>query len=78
MVREFPRFLLEHFAIKVIAIEEAKDTDAMKIDELIGSLQKIKMNLDESKKNKLKDEKIIILPVIISMAIASNTTIEEF
>lgn len=62
----------------MIAIEEANDTNAMKIDELIGSLQKFKMNLDESRKNKLNEEKSIVLPVIALVATVSNTTIEEF
>ena len=39
VVRKILRSLLESFRAKVIAIEESKDLDEIKIQELIGSLQ---------------------------------------
>ncbi|MBA0787670.1 hypothetical protein Gotri_028215 [Gossypium trilobum] len=50
LLRNVLRSLPERFSIKVIAIEKAKDMDSFKIDELVGSLQNFKLNLDESKK----------------------------
>lgn len=40
-------------------MEEAKNIDAMQIDELIGALQTFDTNLDEAKGNKIKGEKSI-------------------
>lgn len=39
------RFLPERFIPKVIAIEESKDLDAIKIEELQGSLQTYEFSL---------------------------------
>ena len=36
---------LERFRAKVTAIEESKDVDSLKIDELVGSLQTFEMTL---------------------------------
>ena len=39
MVRKILRFLPESFRVKVTTIEESKDLDDIKVQELIGSLQ---------------------------------------
>ena len=39
------------FQSKITAIEESKNLDTMKIDELIGSLQTFKLNLRQKKKD---------------------------
>jgi len=44
--------LLEHFRIKVTTIEESKDLDEMKIEELVGSLQTYEYSLPLVKKAK--------------------------
>nr|KJB11281.1 hypothetical protein B456_001G251200 [Gossypium raimondii] len=49
VVRKVLKYLLECFSIKATAIEEANDIDTIKNYELIGSLQKLEMNLDESR-----------------------------
>ena len=46
------RSLLERFQAKVTAIEESKDIDALKVENLVGSLQTFKANLRQCKKNK--------------------------
>ena len=43
---------LERFRAKVTAIEESKDVDSLKIDELVGSLQTFEMALVSPKKVK--------------------------
>jgi hypothetical protein len=44
--------LPEHFRIKVTSIEESKDLDSMKIEELVGSLQTYEYSLPPVKKAK--------------------------
>jgi hypothetical protein len=44
--------LLEHFRIKVTTIEESKDLEEMKIEELVGSLQTYGLSLSPVKKLK--------------------------
>jgi hypothetical protein len=44
--------LPEHFRIKVTAIEESKDLEEMKIEELVGSLQTYELSLPPVKKMK--------------------------
>jgi hypothetical protein len=39
LIKKILRSLPEHFRIKVITIEENKDLDDMKMEELVGSLQ---------------------------------------
>jgi regulator of replication initiation timing len=39
LIQKILRSLLEHFRIKVTTIEESKDLEKMKIEELVGSLQ---------------------------------------
>jgi hypothetical protein len=48
ILRSFP----EHFRIKVTTIEESKDLDEMKIEELVGSLQTYEYSLPLVKKTK--------------------------
>ena len=38
MLENFLRSLLERFMLKVTIIEESKDVDSMRVDELVGSL----------------------------------------
>ncbi|KAH6756238.1 peroxin 19-1 [Perilla frutescens var. hirtella] len=47
LVRKVLRSLLRKFAYKVAAIEEAKDIKSMRLDELMGSLRRFEMNLDD-------------------------------
>jgi hypothetical protein len=51
-IKKILRSLLERFRIKVTAIEEIKDLDTMKIEELVGSLQTYEFYLPPLKKNK--------------------------
>ena len=51
-MRSFP----DRFSSKVIAIEEAKDLDFMKLEDLMGSLRAFEMN-----QKKRKNEKSIAL-----------------
>ena len=50
LVRKTLRPLLERFAYKVAAIEEAKDVDSMKLDELMGSLRTFELKFKKDKK----------------------------
>ena len=52
LVQETLRSLPKRFAYKVTAIEEAKDVQNMKLDELMGSLRTFEMNLEEEKGDK--------------------------
>ena len=52
MVRKILRSLLESFRAKVTAIEESKDLDEIKIQELIGSLQTYELGLPSYKTSK--------------------------
>ena len=51
-VRNILRSLPESFRAKVIAIEESKDLDEIKIQELIGSLQTYELSLPSQRKSK--------------------------
>ena len=53
VVRKILRSLLESFRAKVTAIEESKDLDEIKIQELIGSLQTYELGLPFHKSNLL-------------------------
>ena len=46
------RSLHERFAYKVIAIEEARDLNIMKLNELMDSFQNFELNLKQNKKDK--------------------------
>ena len=52
LVRKTLRSLPERFAYKVAAIEEARDVQNMRLDELMGSLQTFELNLKMNKKDK--------------------------
>ena len=52
VVRKILRSLLESFQAKVTAIEESKDLDEIKVQELIISLQTYKLTLPSQRKSK--------------------------
>ena len=52
VVRKILRSLLESFHSKMTAIEESKDLDEIKVQELIGSLQTYELSLPNQKKSK--------------------------
>ena len=52
IVRKIFRSLPESFRAKVIAIEESKDLDDIKVQELIGSLQTYELSLPNQRKSK--------------------------
>ena len=52
IVRKILRSLLESFRANVIAIEESKDLDDIKVQELIGSLQTYELSLPSQRKSK--------------------------
>ena len=52
IVRKILRSLLESFRAKVTAIEESKDRDEIKVQELIGSLQTYELSLPSQRKSK--------------------------
>ena len=52
IVRKILRSLLESFHANFIAIEESKDLDDIKVQELIGSLQTYKLSLPSQRKSK--------------------------
>ena len=51
VVRKILRSLLESFHAKVTAIEESKDLDEIKVQELIGSLQTYELSLPNQRKS---------------------------
>ncbi|XP_022866044.1 uncharacterized protein LOC111385848 [Olea europaea var. sylvestris] len=52
IVRKVLRSLPEKFRPKVTAIEESKDLDTIKIEELVGSLQTYELTISQPRKNK--------------------------
>ena len=50
--RKILRSLSERFRAKVTAIEESKDVDSLKLDELVGSLQTFQMTIQSPRKSK--------------------------
>jgi hypothetical protein len=52
LIRKIVRSLPERFRIKVTTIEESKDLEEMKIEELVGSLQTYELSLPSIKKQK--------------------------
>jgi hypothetical protein len=52
LIRKILRPLPERFRIKVTAIEESKDLEEMKIEELVGSLQTYEYSLPSVRKAK--------------------------
>ena len=52
VVRKILRSLPESFCAKVMAIEESKDLDEIKVQELVGSLQTYELSLPTQRKSK--------------------------
>jgi hypothetical protein len=52
LIRKIPKSLLDHFRINVTTIEENKDLEEMKTEELVGSLQTYELSLPLVKKVK--------------------------
>jgi hypothetical protein len=52
LIQKILKSLLERFRIKVITIEESKDLEEMKIEELVGSLQTYEYSLPPTRKAK--------------------------
>ena len=52
VVRKILRSLLESFCAKMTAIEESKNLDEIKVQELVGSLQTYKLSLPNQRKSK--------------------------
>ena len=52
IMRKILRSLLESFRAKVTTIEESKDLDEIKVQELIGSLQTYELSLPSQRKSK--------------------------
>ena len=52
LVRKIIRSLPDRFSSKVISLEEAKDIDSMKVEDLMGSLHVFEMTLKQRKKEK--------------------------
>jgi len=52
LIKKILRSLLERFRIKVTTIEESKDLESMKIEELVGSLQSYEYSLPPIRKVK--------------------------
>ena len=59
IVRKIFRSLLKSFRAKVTAIEESKDLDDIKVQELIGSLQTYELSLPNQRKRKSLALKIV-------------------
>ena len=59
IVRRILRSLSESFHAKVIAIEESKDLDDIKVQELIDSLQTYKLSLPNQRKSKSLTHKTV-------------------
>ena len=73
VARKILRSLPERFKPKVTTIEESKDVDLMRVDELVGSTQTYEMTLRSSQKPKdstfkasKKEEKYIEIPYNIT------------
>ena len=54
LVRKMLRSLPKRFDMKVTSIEEAQDIDKMRVDELVGSLKKFELSINERLENKNK------------------------
>ena len=52
IVQKILRSLPERFQAKVTAIEESRDVDSMKVEDLVGSLQTFEANFCQPKSNK--------------------------
>ena len=52
LVRKIMRSLPDRFSSKIITIEEAKDLNSMKVEDLMGSLHLFEMTLKQRKREK--------------------------
>ena len=52
VVRKILRYVPERFRATVTTIEESKDMDSLKVDELVGSLQTFEITLESPRKSK--------------------------
>ena len=52
VVRKTLKSLRERFKLKVTTIEDSKDINSMRVDELVGSIQTYEMSLPRSQKPK--------------------------
>jgi hypothetical protein len=57
LIRKILRSLPERFKIKVTTIEETRDLEEMKIEELVGSLQTYEYSLPPVRRKKLLPSK---------------------
>ncbi|KAG9453441.1 hypothetical protein H6P81_006345 [Aristolochia fimbriata] len=73
-VQKVLRSLTEKFAVKVAAIEECKDLDTLKYDDLMGSLRSYEMNIEAKKKRKEKGEANIALQVSKKESVTTPST----
>ncbi|KAG9453136.1 hypothetical protein H6P81_006040 [Aristolochia fimbriata] len=81
-VQKVLRSLTEKFAVKVAAIEECKDLDTLRYDDLLGSLRSYEMNIEAKKKCKEKEkgETSVALQVSRNESVttpSSSVTVEE-
>ena len=53
VVRKILRSLPRRFRPKLIVVEESKDTDSIRVDELVDSIQTYEMNLPNSHNQRL-------------------------
>ena len=51
VVRKILRYFPKRFRAKVTVIEESKDVDSLKVDELVGSFQTFEMTLESPRKS---------------------------
>jgi hypothetical protein len=75
LIRKILRSLLERFRIKVTTIEESKDLEEMKIEELGGSLQTYKLSLAPVKK--LKTIALKASKTMVKVSSGDNSEDEE-
>ena len=72
LVRKALRLLPKRFAYKVVAIEEARDVQNMRLDELMGSLHIFELNLKMNKKDKNIAFQLDIMNLRIKVMILMN------
>ncbi|MBA0854482.1 hypothetical protein Goshw_000530 [Gossypium schwendimanii] len=67
----------KRFSIKVTTIEKAKNLESLAIDELIGSLQTLDMNLEGAKRTKKKGDRNNAFQMSEGVPSFENATIEK-
>ncbi|KAG8488794.1 hypothetical protein CXB51_016810 [Gossypium anomalum] len=72
------RSLAGRFLIKLTTIENAKDLEILKNDELIESFYSFEMNLNETKRSRYKSKRSITLQVTDEVSPSNITMIKEF